>query len=254
MSFFETLFESEEEEKKRLELERRMQKRAEEAAEAAGLEELPTLIDHNADAHARADAAEAEVAEERKEAKYAAREAARVAAAARAAEIAKAEAAYAADIAAEIPEAQVARKLLTEYWKKMNEYKAKHMTPDGLLPWKYNEGRPNQNWREVDDACTAAAIAYRYKYPKVSKDWREMELCERKWNEYDSHSSRVHSTMRDNDREKGLFNLERNSWMMPSSGGKKTKSRYSRKSKSKYSRKSKSRYSRKSRSKYSRKY
>ena len=247
MSFFETLFESEEEEKKRLELERRMQKRAEEAAEAAGLEELPTVIDHNADAHARADAAEAEVAEERKEA-------ARVAAAARAAEIAKAEAAYAADIAAEIPEAQKARKLLTEYWKKMNEYKAKHMTPDGLLPWKYNAGRPNENWQEVDNACEAAARAYRYKYPKVSKDWREMELCERKWNEYDSHSSRVHSTMRDNDREKGLFNLQRNSWTMPSSGGKKSKSRYSRKSKSRYSRKPKSKYSRKSRSKYSRKY
>jgi hypothetical protein len=246
-----SFFESEEEEKKRLELERRMRKRAEEAAEAEGIE-FPTVIDHNADAHARADAAEAEVAEERKEAKYAAREAARVAAAAKAAEIAKAEAEYAADIAAEIPEAQKARKLLTEYWKKMNDYKAKHMTPDGLLPWKYNEGRPNQNWREVDDACTAAATAYRYKYPKDSKDWRERELCERKWNEYDSHSSRVYMTMRDNDREKGLFNLQRNSWTMPpSSGGKKTKYSRKPKSKSKYSRKSKSR-SRKSR--YSRKY
>jgi leucyl aminopeptidase (aminopeptidase T) len=251
MSFFETFFESEEEEKKRLELERRMRRRAEEAAEAAGLEELPTVIDHNAEGHARADAAEDAVAEERKEAKYAAREAARVAAAARAAEIAKAEAEYAADIAAEIPEAQKARKLLTEYWKKMNEYKAKHMTPDGFLPRKYNEGRPNQNWDEVRGACEAAAAAYRYKYPNDSKDWRERELCKKKWDEYDLHSSRVFFTMRDYDREKGLFNLQRNSWTMPPlSGGKKMKSKYSRKSKSKYSRKSKSRYSRKSKSRY----
>ena len=246
MSFFEKFF------KERLENERRERNRAKEAAEAAGLEEFPIVIDHNADAHARADAAEAEVAEERKEAKYAAREAARVAAAARAAEIAKAEAAYAADIAAEIPEAQKARKLLTEYWKKMNEYKAKHMTPDGLLPWEFNEGRPNKNMWEVHDACEAAATAYRYKYPKVSKDWRERELCERKWNEYDRHVAEVHSTMRDShDSKKGLYNLQRNSWTMPmSSGGKKTK--YSRKLKSKSSRKSK--YSRKSKSKYSRKY
>ena len=242
MSFFETFFESEEEEKKRLELERRMRRRAEEAAEAAGLEELPTVIDHNAEGHARADAADA----------------AREAAAERAAEIAdaarEAEAAYAAEIAAEIPEAQEAIQLLTEYWKNMNEYKAKHMTPDGLLiGYSIQEDRPNQNWQEVYDACQAAAAAYRAKYPKDSRDWREMELCQKKSLEYDRHSSRVFFTMRDYDREKGLYNLQRNSWMM-SGGGKKTK--YSRKSKSrsKYSRKSRSKYSRKSRSKYSRKY
>ena len=242
MSFFKKIFESEEEEKERLELERRMRRRAEEAAEAAGLEELPTVIDHNAEGHARADAADA----------------AREAAAERAAEIAdaarEAEAAYAAEIAAEIPEAQEAIQLLTEYWKNMNEYKAKHMTPDGLLiGYSIQEDRPNQNWQEVYDACQAAAAAYRAKYPKDSRDWREMELCQKKSLEYDRHSSRVFFTMRDYDREKGLYNLQRNSWMM-SGGGKKTK--YSRKSKSrsKYSRKSRSKYSRKSRSKYSRKY
>ena len=243
MSFFETFFESEEEEKKRLELERRMRRRAEEAAEAAGLEELPTVIDHNAEGHARADAAEAVEA------------AARASARAAAAQTAEAErAAYAAEIAAEIPEAQKARKLLTEYWKKMNDYKAKHMTPDGLLiGYSIQEDRPNQNWQEVYDACKAAAAAYRAKYPKDSRDWREMELCQKKSLEYDRHSSRVFFTMRDYDREKGLYNLQRNSWMM-SGGGKKTK--YSRKSKSrsKYSRKSRSKYSRKSRSKYSKKY
>lgn len=243
-------FESEKQKKERLELERRRRKQAEEAAEAEGIE-FPIVIDHNAEGHARADAAEAAVAEERKEAKYAAREAARVAAAARAAEIAKAEAEYAADIAAEIPEAQKARKLLTEYWKKMNEYKAKHMTPDGFLPREYNEGRPNQNWDEVRGACEAAAAAYRYKCPKDSKDWIERKLCEKKWDEYDLHSSRVFFTMRNYDSEKGLFNLQRNSWTMPPlSGGKKMKSKYLRKSKSKYSRKSKSRYSRKSKSRY----
>ena len=138
MSFFETFFESEEEEKKRLELERRMRRRAEEAAEAAGLEELPTVIDHNAEGHARADAAEAVEA------------AARASARAAAAQTAEAErAAYAAEIAAEIPEAQKARKLLTEYWKKMNDYKAKHMTPDGLLiGYSIQEDRPNQNWQD----------------------------------------------------------------------------------------------------------
>jgi hypothetical protein len=242
MSFFER------EEKKRLELERRQRKRAEEAAEAEGIE-FPTVIDHYADAHARADAAE--------DAAVAAREQARAAASTRAAEIAEAEraaeAAYAADIAAEIPEAQKARNLLTEYWKKMNEYKAKHMTPDGLLSWEFQEGRPNKNYEEVHDACKAAAAAYRYK-SQHSKDSKERDLFQRKWGEYDGHSSRVFFTMRDYDREKGLFNLRHNKWMMPSSGGKKT--RYSRKMKSRYSRKSKSksRYSRKSKSKLKSKY
>jgi len=248
MSFFETFFESEEEEKKRLELERRMQKRAEEAAEAEGIE-FPTVIDHNAQGHAAAEAAEAAVAT--------ARASARAAASTRAAEIAEAEraaeAAYAADIAAEIPEAQKARKLLTEYWKKMNEYKAKHMTPDGILSWEFQEDRPNKNYEEVHDACRAAAAAYRYKY-EHSKDRKERDLFQRKWGEYTGHTSGVYMTMRHRDDEKGLYNLRHDKWMMPSSGGKKTKSRYSRKSKSKYSRKSKSRYSRKSRSKYSRKY
>ena len=249
MSFFETLFKSKKEEKERLENERRERNRAKEAAEAAGLEEFPIVIDKNVEGHARADAAEAAVAKDRMEAKYAAREAARVAAAARAAEIAKAEAAYAAEIAAEIPQAQVARKLLTEYWKKMNEYKAKHMTPDGLLPWEFNEGRPNKNMWEVHNACLAASIAYRTEHPK---DWSESELFQKKSSEYDRHVTEVYSTMRDShDSKKGLYNLQRNSWTMPmSSGGKKTK--YSRKLKSKSSRKSK--YSRKSISKYSRKY
>jgi len=76
MSFFETLFESEEEEKKRLELERRMRKRAEEAEEAAGLEKLPTLIDNNAEDNAAADAAEDAAVAAREQAR-AAREAER---------------------------------------------------------------------------------------------------------------------------------------------------------------------------------
>jgi len=234
MSFFKS--------KEDLDDERRA-RQAKEAQEALGEIEIPILMDHNYDDLVAADAIAA--------ARAAARETKR--AAERAAEIA-AEAAYAADIAAEIPEAKKARKLLTEYWKKMNDYKAKHMTPDGLLPWKYNEGRPNQNWQEVHDACEAAAAAYRAKYPKDSRDWREMELCQKKSLEYDRHSSRVFFTMRDYDREKGLYNLRHDKWMMPSSGGKKSKSKYSRKTKSKYLRKSKSRYSRKSKSRYSRKY
>ena len=218
---------------------KRRERQAKEAEEALGKIEIPILMDHNYDDLVAADAADA--------ARAAARETKRAAERA-------AERAYAAEIAAEIPEAQKARKLLTEYWKKMNDYKAKHMTPDGLLiGYSIQEDRPNQNWQEVYDACKAAAAAYRAKYPKDSRDWREMELCQKKSLEYDRHSSRVFFTMRDYDREKGLYNLQRNSWMM-SGGGKKTK--YSRKSKSrsKYSRKSRSKYSRKSRSKYSRKY
>ena len=251
MSFFEKFF------KERLENERRERNRAKEAAEAAGLEEFPIVIDHNADAHARADAAEAEVAEERKEAKYAAREAARVAAAARAAEIAKAEAAYAADIAAEIPEAQKARKLLTEYWKKMNEYKARHMNADGrLIDYSIQEGRPNKNWQEVYDACQAAVAAYKYKY-EHSQDMEEEErkLFAEKYHKYKSYAADVYMSMRHHDHDIGMYNVQLGKFpsIWTSNGGKKSKSKYSRKSKSRYSRKSKSKYSRKSKSKYSRK-
>jgi hypothetical protein len=242
MSFFKKIFESEEEEKERLELERRMRRRAEEAAEAAGLEELPTVIDHNAEGHARADAADA----------------AREAAAERAAEIAdaarEAEAAYAAEIAAEIPEAQKAIQLLTEYWKNMNEYKARHMNEDGLLSndYRIQKDRPNQNWQEVHDACQAAAAAYRYKY-EHSQDREEKELFEKKFQKYESYGDDVYMSMRRYDENKGMYNVQLG--IFPSNrmyqGGKKSK--YSRKSKSKYSRKSKSKYSRKSKSIYSRK-
>jgi hypothetical protein len=237
MSFFETFFESEEEEKKRLELERRMRRRAEEAAEAAGLEELPTVIDHNAEGHARADAAEAAVAT--------ARASARAAAAARAAEIAEAEraaeAAYAAEIAAEIPEAQKARKLLTEYWKKMNEYKARHMNADGLLSNDYSiqANRPNQNWEEVFDACQAAAAAYRYKY-EHSQDMEEKKLFEKKFYKYQSYGDDVYMlSMRHHDHDIGMYNVQLGKFpsIWTSNGGKKSKSKYSRKSKSRYSRK-----------------
>jgi hypothetical protein len=258
MSFFKKIFESEEEEKERLELERRERKRAEEAAEAEGIE-FPTVIDHNAEGHARADAAEAAVAT--------ARASARAAAAARAAEIAEAEraaeAAYAAEIAAEIPEAQKARKLLTEYWKKMNEYKARHMNADGLLSNDYSiqANRPNQNWEEVFDACQAAAAAYRYK-SEHSQDRKEKELFEKKFYKYQSYGDNVYMSMRKPDDNIGMYNVQLG--IFPSNrkyqGGKKSKysrkskSKYSRKSKSKYSRKSRTKYSRKSRSKYSRKY
>jgi hypothetical protein len=244
MSFFKKIFESEEEEKERLELERRMRRRAEEAAEAAGLEELPTVIDHNAEGHARADAADA----------------AREAAAERAAEIAdaarEAEAAYAAEIAAEIPEAQKAIQLLTEYWKNMNEYKARHMNADGrLLGYSIQEDRPNKNWQKVHDACQAAAAAYRYKY-EHSQDMEEKKLFEKKFYKYQSYGDDVYMlSMRHHDHDIGMYNVQLGKFpsIWTSNGGKKSKSKYSRKSKSKYSRKSKSKYSRKSRTKYSRK-
>ena len=267
------MFESEEAEKKRLEeLKRRMQKRAEEAAEAAGLEELSTFIDHNADSHGRADAADAareaaaEIADAAREAAakraaertHAAREAARAA-----------EAAYAAEIAAEIPEAQKAIQLLTKYWKNMNEYKAQHMNADGLLSkedYLIQKDRPNQNWQEVHEACQAAAAAYRYKY-EHSQDREEKELFEKKFQKYESYGDDVYMlSMRRSDDNIGMYNVQLG--IFPSNrkyqGGKKSKysrklkSKYSRKSRTKYSRKSKSRYSRKSKSKskskYSRKY
>ena len=265
------MFESEEAEKKRLEeLKRRMQKRAEEAAEAAGLEELSTFIDHNADSHGRADAADAareaaaEIADAAREA--AAERAAERTDAARAAERA-AEAAYAAEIAAEIPEAQKAIQLLTEYWKNMNEYKARHMNEDGLLSKDYHiqKDRPNQNWQEVQYACQAAAAAYRYKY-EHSQDREEKELFEKKFQKYESYGDHVYMSYRRSDDNIGMYNVQLG--IFPSNrkyqGGKKSKysrklkSKYSRKSRTKYSRKSKSRYSRKSKSKskskYSRKY
>ena len=247
MSFFETFFESEEEEKKRLELERRMRRRAEEAAEAAGLEELPTVIDHNAEGHARADAADAarEAAAERAaEIADAAREAARAA-----------ERAYAAEIAAEIPEAQEAIQLLTEYWKNMNEYKARHMNADGLLiGYSIQEDRPNKNWKKVHDACQAAAAAYRYK-SEHSQDMEEKKLFEKKFYKYQSYGDDVMLSMRHHDHDIGMYNVQLGKFpsIWTSNGGKKSKSKYSRKSKSKYSRKSRTKYSRKSRSKYSRK-
>jgi hypothetical protein len=251
MSLFK-FFESEEEKK---ELERRKQKRAEEAAEAAQLEEFPTLfIDHTAADIARADAAE--------DAAAAAREQARAARAAIAEAERAAEAAYAAEIAAEIPEAQKAIRLLTEYWKNMNEYKARHMNADGLLiDYSKNQDRPNKNWEEVYDACRAAAAAYKYK-SEHSQDRGEKELFEKKFYKYQSYGDDVYMSMRKPDDNRGMYNVQLG--IFPSNrmyqGGKKpkysrkSKSKYSRKSKSKYSRKSKSRYSRKSKSKYSRKY
>ena len=184
--------------------------------------------------------------------------AARASARAAAAQTAEAErAAYAAEIAAEIPEAQKARKLLTEYWKKMNDYKAKHMTPDGLLiGYSIQEGRPNKNWKKVHDACQAAAAAYRYK-SEHSQDMEEKKLFEKKFYKYQSYGDDVYMlSMRHHDHDIGMYNVQLGKFpsIWTSNGGKKSKSKYSRKSKSKYSRKSRSKYSRKSRSKYSRKY
>lgn len=109
MSFFKS--------KKDLDDERR-ERQAKEAEEALGKIEIPILMDHNYDDLVAADAADA--------ARAAARETKRAAERA-------AERAYAAEIAAEIPEAQKAIQLLTEYWKNMNEYKARHMNADGRL-------------------------------------------------------------------------------------------------------------------------
>ena len=215
MSFY---FESGKQKKERLELERRRRKQAEEAAEAEGIE-FPKVIDHNAEGHARADAAEDAVA--------AAREQAR---AARAAE----KAARAAEIVAEIPQAQVARKLLTEYWKKLGAHQKIH-APRGYYPTAdLFYARPYDNI-EVYEACIAASAAY--------KALGNME----KSKEYANYASEIH------DESRMVYSM---------GGGKKTRysrkmksiSKYSRKSKSKYSRKSISKYSRKLISKYSRKY
>jgi len=232
MSFFKS--------KEDLDDERRA-RQAKEAQEALGEIEIPILMDHNYDNLVAADAIAA--------ARAAARETKR--AAERAAEIA-AEAAYAAEIAAEIPEAQKARKLLTEYWKNMNEYKARHMNADGLLiGYSKNQDRPNKNWEEVCDACRAAAAAYRYKSDH-SQDRKEKELFEKKFYKYQSYGDDVYMSMRKPDDSKGMYNELGPSNRMYQ-GGKKSKSKYSRKSKSKYSRKTKSKYSRKSKSRYSRK-
>jgi hypothetical protein len=234
MSFFKS--------KEDLDDERRA-RQAKEAQEALGEIEIPILMDHNYDDLVAADAIAA--------ARAAARETKR--AAERAAEIA-AEAAYAAEIAAEIPEAQKARKLLTEYWKNMNEYKARHMNADGLLiGYSKNQDRPNKNWEKVYDACRAAAAAYRYK-SEHSQDMKEKELFEKKFYKYQSYRDDVYMSMRKHDDNRGMYNVQLG--IFPSNrmyqGGKKSK--YSRKSKSKYSRKLRTKYSRKSKSKYSRKY
>ena len=221
MSFLKKWFESEEEEKKRLELERRRQRRAEEAAEAEGIE-FPRVIYHNAEGHARADAAEDAVA--------AAREQARAARAARAAE----KAARAAEIAAEIPEAQEAIAALTEYREKLGAHQEIH-APGGYYPTAdLFYARPHDNIDKVYEACSAASAAY--------KALGNME----KSKEYAKYASEIYDESR----------------MNYMGGGKKTRysrkmksiSKYSRKSKSKYSRKSKSKYSRKSKSKLKSKY
>jgi hypothetical protein len=224
MSFF---FESKAQEKKRLYDERR----ARETAEAAELEELPLFVDHSGALLARAEAEEAEALQARilKERQ----------------ERAAAEA-EAADIAAEIPEARVARKLLIEYWKKMNDYKKENSDTNGFYKdSEVNYNRPTDNYDKVLQACQAAAEAY--------QRLGNMEKSE----EYDNYETDVYMSMRKNDSTPGPYIRRFNSG---SSGGKKSKysrkskSKYSRKSKSKYSRKSKSKYSRKSKSKYSRKY
>ena len=224
MSFF---FESKAQEKKRLYDERR----ARETAEAAELEELPLFVDHSGALLARAEAEEAEALQARilKERQ----------------ERAAAEA-EAADIAAEIPEARVARKLLIEYWKKMNDYKKENSDTNGFYKdSEVNYHRPTDNYDKVYQACQAAAEAY--------QRLGNMEKSE----EYDNYATDVYMSMRKNDSTPGPYIRGFNSG---SSGGKKSKysrkskSKYSRKSKSKYSRKSKSKYSRKSKSKYSRKY
>ena len=266
MSFFKkfkNLFESPEEKQDRLDRERR-QRQAKEAAEAEGGLELTIDEDNTYDDHAGADAAREAAAERAAEIA----DAARAAAAERAAERADAaraaaraaEAAYAAEIAAEIPEAQKAIQLLTEYWKKMNEYKARHMNKETSLlshDYRIQKDLPNKNWKEVCDACKAAAAAYRYKY-EHSQDREEKELFEKKFQKYESYGDHVHMSMRRYDDNRGMYNVQLG--IFPSNrkyqGGKKSK--YSRKLKSKYSRKSRTKYSRKSKSKskskYSRKY
>ena len=119
---------------------KRRARQAKEAEKALGKFEIPTVIDHNYDDLVAADAADA--------ARAAARETKRAAERA-------AERAYAAEIAAEIPEAQKAIQLLTEYWKKMNEYKARHMNAAGrLIDYSIQEDRPNKNWQEVRSKST----------------------------------------------------------------------------------------------------
>ena len=232
---------------------KRRARQAKEAEEALGEIEIPILMDHNYDDLVAADAADAARAAER-ETKRAAERAA--------------ERAYAAEIAGEIPEAQKAIQLLTEYWKNMNEYKARHMNADGLLiGYSNNEDRPNKNWKEVYDACEAAVAAYKYKY-EHSQDMEEEErkLFAKKYHKYKSYAADVYMSMRKRDDNIGMYNVQLgkfpSNWT--SNGGKKSKysrkskskskSKYSRKSRTKYSRKSKSRYSRKSKSRYSRKY
>jgi hypothetical protein len=238
MSFFKkfkNLFESPEEKQDRLDRERR-ERQAKEAAEAEGGLELTIDEDNTYDDHVGADAADTERA--------AAREAERAAAAA----------AHAAK-EAEIPEAQEAIKLLTEYWKNMNEYKAQHMNKETSLlsnDYSIQLNRPNKNWQKVHDACQAAAAAYRYKY-EHSQDMEEKKLFEKKFQKYESYEGDVYMSMRRYDDNKGMYNVQLGIFPLNRKyqGGKKSK--YSRKLKSKYSRKSKSKYSRKSKSKYSRK-
>ena len=219
---------------------KRRARQAKEAEEALGEIEIPILMDHKYDDLVAADAADA------------AREAER--------------AAYAAEIAAEIPEAQKAIQLLTEYWKKMNEYKARHMNKETSLlshDYRIQKDLPNKNWKEVCDACKAAAAAYRAKY-EHSQDREEKKLFEEKFQKYESYDTDVYMSYRIYDDNKGMYNVQLGIFPLnrkfQGQGGKKSKysrkskSKYSRKSKSKYSRKSKSKYSRKSKSKYSRKY
>jgi hypothetical protein len=161
MSFF---FESKAQEKKRLYDERR----ARETAEAAELEELPLFVDHSGALLARAEAEEAEALQARilKERQERAAAEAEEAEALQARilkerqERAAAEA-EAADIAAEIPEARVARKLLIEYWKKMNDYKKENSDTNGFYKdSEVNYNRPTDNYDKVYQACQAAAEAY----------------------------------------------------------------------------------------------
>jgi hypothetical protein len=226
---------------------KRRERQAKEAEEALGKIEIPILMDHNYDDLVAADAADA--------ARAAARETKRAAERA-------AERAYAAEIAAEIPEAQKAIQLLTEYWKNMNEYKARHMNADGryadgrLIDYSIQENRPNKNWQEVFDACQAAVAAYKYKY-EHSQDMEEEErkLFAKKYHKYKSYAANVYMSMRHHDHDIGMYNVQLGKFpsIWTSNGGKKSKSKYSRKSKSKYSRKTRTKYSRKSRTKYSRK-
>lgn len=202
MSFF---FESKAQEKKRLYDERR----ARETAEAAELEELPLFVDHSGALLARLEAEEAEALQARilKE-----RQALQSRILKERQERAAAEA-EAADIAAEIPEARVARKLLIEYWKKMNDYKKENSDTNGFYKnFELNHNRPTDNYDKVYQACQAAAEAY--------QRLGNME----KYEEYDNYATDVYMTMRKNDSTPGPYILRFNSG---SSGGKKSK--YSRK-------------------------